>query len=283
MKNVSLISKNIIKDILVLTEQHLHKFVENDAAAIFHLSSGGSRTRAKICVHAGIQLGLDTNDIICCASAIELLHNASLVHDDLQDGDEVRRGQPAVWKKFGQPRAICTGDAMINAAYAAIADIKDVHTMRAALLEMTKAVGETVQGQTMDLDKEQIIDSKQYEEIAARKSGPLFRLALSMPMILSHRFDLLDSVNYIAAKFAIAYQIHDDMGDYQSDKGSNTLNIVSLLANQSSDEDAMFIAKNRVKYLLMMCQKELALLPNNCALEVRKVAEELIQSVERNY
>lgn len=283
MNNVSLIAKNTIKDILVLTEEHLHKSLENDTAGLFHLSSGGSRTRAKICVHAGIQLGLDSKDIISCASAIELLHNASLIHDDLQDGDEWRRGQPAVWKKFGEPRAICTGDLMINAAYSCIANVSNGKYMRSALKEMTKAVSETINGQTMDIDKEKIVDSKQYEEIAAQKSGPLFRLALSIPMILADRSDLLDKVNYIASKFAIAYQVHDDMGDYQRDKAANTLNIITLLAEQASDKEAMFIAKNRVRYLLMMCQKELSLLPNNCALEVRKVADELIRSVENSY
>ena len=132
----------------------------------------------------------------------------------------------------------------------------------------------------LDLDKSDIKDSKQYENIAAQKSGPLFRLALALPMILIDRNDLLPNVNYIAAKFAIAYQILDDMQDWQTDAQNNTLNIVTILAQNASTEEALFIAQNRVKYLLMMCKKELALLPNNCALEVVKVADKLLKLVE---
>ena len=283
MNNVSLLATKTTKDLLVQTESNMHQLLAHDEAAIFHLDSGGARTRARICIYAGMQLGINAVDIVSAASAIELLHNASLIHDDLQDGDEFRRGAPSVWKKFGANRAICSGDAMINAAYQAISELSSDKHLRQSVIEISKAVAETVNGQTLDLDKSKTIDSKQYENIAAQKSGPLFRLSLAIPMILFDREDLLQSVNYIAAKFAIAYQIHDDMGDWRSDSESNTLNIVTLLAKQASDEDALFIAKNRVRYLLMMCQKELALFPNSCALEVSKVANKLIKNVESNY
>jgi geranylgeranyl diphosphate synthase type II len=280
MNNVSLLAIKNIKDVCRLTEQDMYERLNSDAAAIFHLSAGGSRTRAKICIHACNNMGLSEHNTVCAASAIELLHNASLVHDDLQDGDESRRGQPTVWKKFGKARAICTGDAMINAAYAAIGDIDDPIIMQPVLREVTQAVAETIAGQSQDLDKSIALDSKAYEHIAAQKSGPLFRLGLSLPMIMAGRSDLLGSVNYIAAKFAIAYQIHDDIGDWESDKLANTMNIVSILAEQSDIDEAIFIAKNRVKYLLMLCKKELAVFPNDSAAVVCEVADQLLNSVE---
>lgn len=280
MENVSLLSTQTINELCDLTEVEMLQRLESDEAVAFHLQSGGSRTRARICINAGVQLGLPQSDILAIAACVELLHNASLVHDDLQDGDAYRRGNMAVWKKFGQARAICTGDAMINAAFGALTELTQVEHVRACLHEVHKAVAETVKGQTLDLDKSNIKDSKQYEHIAAQKSGPLFRLALALPMVLIDRSDLLPNVNYIAAKFAIAYQILDDMQDWQTDAQNDTLNIVSILAHNSSTHEALFIAQNRVKYLLMMCKKELALLPNNCALEVVKVADKLIKCVD---
>lgn len=280
MENVSLIADKNITDVCRLTELDMLHRLDNDEAVAFHLSSGGSRTRAKICITAGIQLDISESDIIAIASAVELLHNASLVHDDLQDGDTYRRGHMAVWKKFGKARAICTGDAMISAAFGAVADLSEPALIKSCLREVHLAVAETIKGQTQDLDTSSIKDSKQYEQIAAQKSGPLFRLALSLPMILIDREDLLPSVNYIAAKFAIAYQILDDMQDWEEDAQNNTLNIISILAQNSSTSEALFIAKNRVKYLLMMCKKELSLLPNNCALEVMKVADKLLSCVD---
>ena len=74
-------------------------------------------------MHAGLALGLSEPDVLCLAASAELLHNASLVHDDLQDQDGMRRGAPAVWKKYGSNVAICTGDLMLSAAYAALSVI----------------------------------------------------------------------------------------------------------------------------------------------------------------
>ena len=73
-------------------------------AARHHLGSGGGRARARLALQSAnaLKLSFDTSRAI--SAACELLHNASLVHDDLQDGDTVRRGEFAVWKKFGSNR-----------------------------------------------------------------------------------------------------------------------------------------------------------------------------------
>lgn len=280
MENVRLFTSQVTSALLNQIDDSMLERLDYDEACQFHFASGGSRTRAKICIQAGIALGIQQSQIIALAVAVELLHNASLVHDDLQDGDAQRRGQLSVWKKFGKARAICTGDAMINAAYGALTQLSEPEHISLCLGEVTKAVAETIKGQTLDLDKKHIKDSKHYEHIAAQKSGPLFRLALALPLVVNGRKDLLPNVNYIAAKFAIAYQIIDDIEDWENDSEHGTLNIVSILAQTVSINEALFIAQNRVKYLLMMCKKELALLPNNCALEVVKVADNLIKCVD---
>ena len=77
--------------------------------------TGGGRVRAKLGLEAAEILNLDDPGRLACACGPELLHNASLVHDDLQDRDETRRGHPAVWRRFGPAAAISIGDLMISA------------------------------------------------------------------------------------------------------------------------------------------------------------------------
>lgn len=83
-----------------------------ERAVLFHLQSGGKRTRGRLALQPGISLGWLAHDAICLAAATELLHNASLVHDDVQDGDRSRHGQPSVWVKLDAPPAICAGDLL---------------------------------------------------------------------------------------------------------------------------------------------------------------------------
>ena len=92
------------------------------AAAIAgeHLSTGGKRLRARLAMETGVRLGAEGKEILPWAAACELLHNATLVHDDLQDGDRVRRGQPTMWVKHGPAQAINAGDLMWVAPYLAL-------------------------------------------------------------------------------------------------------------------------------------------------------------------
>ena len=99
---------------------------------------------------ASFALGLPKRDATAIATACELLHNASLIHDDLQDQDAERRGQPAVWAKFGPDVAICAGDLLLSAAYAALAALGE--TAAPVIAHMHTRVAITIQGQSEDLD-----------------------------------------------------------------------------------------------------------------------------------
>ncbi|MEM0909454.1 MAG: polyprenyl synthetase family protein [Pseudomonadota bacterium] len=284
MKQSSLpLSNNNKTDLLYECENDMRRRILTDEPSTVHLASGGSRTRARICITAGQQLGLQKHDILCLASTVELLHNASLIHDDVQDEDNVRRGTEALWKRYGAARAICSGDVMISAAYGAIADLRCSAKISDILRETHEAVAETIRGQSLDLSSDLNIEPEQYEKIAAMKSGPLFRLALSLPLLVANRRDLLPKVQYVAARFAVAYQINDDLDDWLEDEKNGDLNIVNLLASRSSINEALFVAKNRAKYLLRKCQRELSNFPNDSAHIVEQLTFKLMNQVEKHY
>lgn len=82
-------------------EEFLLSAVSGNQPAYYHLMTGGSRIRMRVCLDTSLCLGVNDEDAMRLASAVELLHNASLIHDDIQDGDSLRRGLSAVWVKFG--------------------------------------------------------------------------------------------------------------------------------------------------------------------------------------
>ena len=83
-------------------------------------SPTGKRLRPILCLVACAEVGGDPAQAMPAAAAIELLHNFSLVHDDVEDGDELRRHRPTVWKLWGVPQAINAGDGMFSLAFAAV-------------------------------------------------------------------------------------------------------------------------------------------------------------------
>ena len=85
----------------------------------YAVGSGGKRIRPLVCLHAAVAAGGRAEDAVHPAVAIELLHNYTLVHDDLpaMDNDVERRGKPTVWKKFGEANAILVGDALLSLAF----------------------------------------------------------------------------------------------------------------------------------------------------------------------
>lgn len=203
---------------------------EAGAAAAHHLSAGGSRVRARLAIHAGRALGLPPRGTIAIATACELLHNASLVHDDLQDRDPLRRGQDAVWRRHGDAVAICTGDLLLSAAYGALAG-----TGAAAgslIARMHRRVGAVIRGQCEDLALQggQVGALAAYERVASGKSAPLLILPIELALVLAGRYDAIGAAEHAGTRFAIGYQMADDLDDVARDALNEELNIVAVLA-----------------------------------------------------
>lgn len=95
-------------------------------AAIYHLKSGGQRIRARLALHSAHCLSLTKKDGIALAATADLTRNASLIQDDLQDHDEIRRYVVTLWVAYADAVVICAGDLLLSAADSTIADISCV-------------------------------------------------------------------------------------------------------------------------------------------------------------
>lgn len=211
-------------------------------AIAYHLHSGGQRIRARLAIHAGLSLQLAREDIIALASTVELLHNASLIHDDLQDGDTLRHGVATVWAAFGANTAICAGDLMLAAAYGALGALGAPGALSGAarlpaLLSLTVArTASAIHGQCMDLRGPTGPDLASYEAMAMAKSGALLSLPTELALLAAGRVDLLGSARRAAESFAVGYQIVDDIEDIDIDanplKKTASFNIVLMQAGE---------------------------------------------------
>ncbi|MCG6118582.1 MAG: polyprenyl synthetase family protein [Aquimonas sp.] len=195
-----------------------------------HLGAGGGRVRAKLALAASQALGLPQDAAVAVAAACELLHNASLVHDDLQDRDALRRGRMAVWQEHGDAAAICVGDLLLSAAYASLAACG--YATPALLLRVHERVGAVIRGQSSDLSLRGRSDTSlaRYEEVAAGKSGPLLSLPVELALLLADEGDHLTSAVVAGERFAVGYQMTDDLDDVQRDALNEELNVVAVLA-----------------------------------------------------
>lgn len=190
-------------------------------AARHHLASGGKRLRARLAIAAGLALDLSDDELLSAATAVELVHAASLVHDDLQDGDEKRRGKEAVWSLFGEDVALLLGDALIAAATAE-AVRGAPHAAVEASRSLSTCIAQLAQGQIRDTSPRQPATwtPQAYEWIARRKTGRLLALAFDLPLIAAG----VPRAERRAAQRAlewlgVAYQIGDDLADLHGTKG----------------------------------------------------------------
>jgi len=205
------------------------------AAACHHFQAGGRRIRARLALDVACRLGMAASDAVAIAAACELLHNASLIHDDLQDRDPVRRGRDTVWKRFGDDVAICTGDLLLSAAYAAIAGFSQTALLPEMLRLVHLRTAAAVQGQCADmLPRSRYLDDiGAYERIVVAKSGALLSLPIELAMIGSGHRHWNAVARESAEHFSVGYQIVDDLEDWSKDAnaaGAPAMNAFLVIA-----------------------------------------------------
>jgi geranylgeranyl pyrophosphate synthase len=240
--------------------------VLNEAIA-YHLSSGGQRLRARLALSAGQAIGLTDHDSICVAAAVELLHNASLIHDDLQDGDQFRRGYESVWSKFGSNAAICCGDFYLSTAYSVLASVSKSEVLPQMLKIMHQRVAQASYGQSADLSITSAqMSLESYLEVVMAKSGALLSLPLEFVLLLGGHNQSLQIAQQACKDFAVGFQILDDLRDSSTDTrqaadGSERLNILSIFAhlNQSLDISCDPVAASKDIAIKHLKRSELSL------------------------
>ncbi len=177
----------------------------------------GKRVRANIALLTCEAFGRRYADAIWAAVAIELAHNFSLVFDDIQDGDELRRGRPAVWKVWGAPQAINAGaalEALVPRAVAELMPARHLERLAPALRLIADAMLQLCRGQVVDLEFEQRVDVTvdEYLEMIRLKTASLFECAARLGALAAGAGEAAsDRAADFGRHLGMAFQIIDDI------------------------------------------------------------------------
>jgi len=237
------------------------------AALDHHLLETGSQSRAQLTLSTSKALGLSLKNQLYLAAAVECLHNASLIQDDLQDKDTLRRGQESVWSHFGSNAAINLTDLMIATSFVLLGHVDSKGCLPRLLICMQRAIALTLQGQSRDLSDDGTTRAvKTSLAVAESKSGPLFALCLELPLIAASELSFLNAAQQAGRFFGAGYQVLDDINDAASDQATeNSANVVVALSKVLSAKDAHYEAQAVARHYLDRAHRLAESLPNNCA------------------
>ncbi len=176
---------------------------------------GGKRMRPSMVIAACGAVGGDKDKAVPLAVAIEYIHNFTLIHDDLMDGDEKRRGMITSHVKYGMPTAVLAGDGLFAKAFEIISTLdipSDV--MRKILNIVSVAVWDLARGQQMDINNEngEKVTMEQYIETIRLKTSVLFASgAAGGALIGGANDDVAMAIHDYAMSLGVAFQMYDDI------------------------------------------------------------------------
>ncbi|WP_394620637.1 polyprenyl synthetase family protein [Lentzea sp. JNUCC 0626] len=183
-------------------------------------AASGKMTRAALMTVTAEGLGLRAEDVLLPAAALELLHNSTLIHDDIIDADDLRRGRPAAWKVFGAGLAILAGDAAQNLSIEIV--VNDPGAGRAeiagAFAEATRLV---LAGQSRELTVRLGPDTglAEYDRIVEEKTSALLECALVTPALRAGKADhVVTALRGAGRHLGLAFQISNDVEDIWGDQ-----------------------------------------------------------------
>ncbi len=182
--------------------------------ASFHLiKSGGKRIRPFLLIKSTELMGGSEEDALPAAVAIELLHNFTLIHDDIMDRDEFRRGVKTTHVVFGEPLAIIAGDFLFSNVFTILANSYDSVTACKLIKIFSDASNLICMGQTMDiLPDKYILTNEDYFRMVYWKTGALIEAACKSGGVIAGATDReIEILSMFGRKAGIAFQIADDL------------------------------------------------------------------------
>lgn len=271
MKPIRSLVDTILKEYGALTRQALHRYLPNIEPRRYlydlvrdYPHRGGKMMRPCLCIATARAFGARAEDAVRAAVSIELFHNALLVHDDIQDESEVRRGGPSLHVLHGMPLALNAGDTLVMLSMRPLAEYRLGFGLKVALLlieEMERMARESGEGQALELGwrRDNVVDlcEADYFEMVLKKTcwyttiAPMRLGALIGSRDMFPEFETLIRFGFF---LGTAFQIRDDVlnliGDARYGKelfddlleGKRTLMLIHLLAHATPKEHARIAA-----------------------------------------
>jgi octaprenyl-diphosphate synthase len=243
---------------LILEQLHSDvDMVENVGQYI--VDAGGKRLRPLLALLAAASVGEVTEKHIKFAAIIEFIHTATLLHDDVVDISTLRRGRPTVNSEFGNAPSVLVGDFLYTRAFQLMVQLDDMRVLK-LMADVTNLIAE---GEVMQLVRAGDPDTTrdQYFDVITRKTAILFAAACEGAVMLSGESDeTLERMHNIGLNLGIAFQLIDDVLDYEGDpettgknvgddltEGKPTLPLIHAMSHGTPDEAALIADALRTK------------------------------------
>lgn len=226
--------------------------------ALHHLlSSGGKRIRPTVTILVGGMLGAEVERVITLAAAVELLHTATLVHDDVIDGSLLRRGSPTLNARWSPGATILTGDFIFARAAKLAAETESIDVMKL----FAKTLSVIVNGEITQLFiSKGLVNREDYYRRIHAKTASLFELCTMAPVYLSGgEVEQIDAMQKFGYEVGMAFQIVDDILDFTGEQneigkpvandlrqGLVTLPALHYLEKYPDDPDMKVVVENRI-------------------------------------
>lgn len=239
------ITKTIEEELATITPQNLAD------ASVYLTRAGGKMLRPALTLITAEAVGGARESSLNAAAAIELIHTFSLIHDDIMDQDDTRRGMPSVHKVWGDDVAILAGDTLFSKAFEIIIGSKGTSSDQnnKALATVADACVKICEGQALDMSFEERFDVKQdeYMEMIFKKTGALIAAATKAGAIMGGASDeVIDAMYEYGRLIGLAFQIQDDYLDLVADEetlgkpigsdiGKGKMTIIAIKGLESDD------------------------------------------------
>lgn len=266
---------------LPLFDQYMNNLIKNhsqtdlEESMDYSLFANGKRLRPLLLLAAIDAFGVDSEKGYPAASALEMIHTYSLIHDDLpaMDDDDLRRGLPTNHLKYDEATAILAGDALLTSAFEQVISPElsaEQNVQLVKLLSETAGYRGMIGGQMSDIKGEnKSLGLEELESIHSRKTGELLRFALQGAGIISNQPEKICQIlGELGLQIGIAYQIRDDILDLTSTEEELGKPIGSDEKQNKSTYPALLGLEGAYEYL----DKELS----SCLSKLKEIEKEVV-------
>jgi geranylgeranyl diphosphate synthase type I len=186
-------------------------------ASRYLVDAGGKRLRPAVLILAAEAVGSNLKSILPAAVAVELVHNFTLIHDDIMDKDDIRRGRPAVHMIWGEAGAILAGDTLYSKAFEILSKVENEPTRILKCMDvLSKTCTEICEGQWLDMDFEkwEKVTESEYIQMVEKKTSVLYAAAAKIGALLGGASDeTAEALFEYGRLIGIGFQIYDDVLD----------------------------------------------------------------------
>jgi octaprenyl-diphosphate synthase len=226
----------------------IRKSLDSDVVLIrqiaeYIIGSGGKRLRPMLAVLAARACGYRGTQHIILAAVVEFIHTATLLHDDVVDESDLRRGKESAHAVWGNAASVLVGDFLYSRAFQMMVDINSMQVMD-VLSDATNQIAEGEVEQLLNMHDPEVSQAR-YFRVIEKKTAQLFEAACQLGAVIAGRADLERDLAHYGLELGAAFQVMDDVLDYTSD--------AATMGKNSGDD----LAEGKPTLPLILCRERL--------------------------